>query len=376
MKVKSRQMMLSIGVTIISIVLVGVGFATGRYTTIRKFEAQIQSASTAFFLGDILNDKKKLEVTRAYHDSDSILHQLNDITWAVPNMPTPFVGNAPTPGQHGVAYNNSMQFRAKNEIEIPKPKNTFRIFLTGGSTAYGSGAPSQDRTIAGYLSAMLARNLTPSTNLKYEVFTMANPAWATTHERIIIENRLSELNPDLVISFSGTNDVHWGKRGRNVLWFRSYADEFFLNLIKTAYKLSGKQEIPEIIQIKSGEIPPYLVAERLIKNVKLSSFSLSQKQVDYVFFLQPTLAVTGKSLTKREQESLRDQEYFQKCYTQIDTLLQDMKANNFRYFNLTDAFDNINNQEDIFIDSYHFGDKGNEIIAENIYHQIKDIIVQ
>lgn len=376
MTVKSRQMMLSIGITIILIVLVGLGFATGRYTTISKFEAQVDGNGRAFFLGGLLNDKKQLEVTRAYHDSDSILDQLNDISWSVPNMPTPFVGNAPTPGQHGVAYINSMQFRAKKEIEIPTPISTFRIFLTGGSTAFGSGAPSQDRTIAGYLSTMLSSNLTPSTKLNYEVFTMANPAWATTHERIIIENRLSELDPDLIISFSGNNDVHWGKLGRNVFWFRSYADEYFLNLIKTAYSLSGKQQIPEIIQIKPSEISPSLVAERLIKNVKLSSFVLSQKQVDYVFVLQPTLAVTGKSLTKREQESLRDQEYFQKCYTQIDNRLRDMNANNFRYVNLTGVFDNMSNQEDIFIDSYHFGDKGNEIIAANIYHQIKDMIIQ
>ncbi len=41
---------------------------------------------------------------------------------------------------------------------------------------------------------------------------------------------------------------------------------------------------------------------------------------------------------------------------------------------LADAFDDIGDQEDIFIDSYHFGDKGNEIVAEKIYLNIKDII--
>lgn len=376
MKTISRQIMLSIGVSIIVAVLVAMGFVIGQYTIIRTFDAQIQSMSKAFTLGGILDDQNKLAVTSAYYGGASVLHQLNDITWAVPNIPTPFVGNAPTPGQFGVAHNNSMQFRAKNEIEIPKPTNTFRIFLTGGSTAYGSGAPSQDRTIAGYLSQILERNLSPSTNLKYEVFTMANPAWATTHERIIIENRLSELNPDLVISFSGNNDVHWGKRGRNVLWFRTYSDEFFLNLIKTIYKLSDQEPIPEVTQIDPGAIAPYLVAKRLIKNVKLSSFALSQNNVDYVFLLQPTLAVTGKSLTKRERKSLRYQDYFQKCYAQIDSVLRDFNAENYHYFNLTDVFDNINDQEDIFIDSFHFGDKGNEIIAESIYHQIKDMIIQ
>ncbi len=376
MKTISRQIMLSIGVSIIVAGLVAMGFVVGQYTIIRTFDAQIQSMSKAFTLGGILDDQNKLAVTRAYYGGASVLHQLNDITWAVPNIPTPFVGNAPTPGQFGVAYNNSMQFRAKNEIEIPKPTNTFRIFLTGGSTAYGSGAPSQDRTIAGYLSQILERNLSPSTNLKYEVFTMANPAWATTHERIIIENRLSELHPDLVISFSGNNDVHWGKLGRNVLWFRNYSDEFFLNLIKTVYKLTDQEPIPEVTQIDPREIAPYLVAKRLIKNVKLSSFALSQNNVDYVFLLQPNLAVTGKSLTERERKSLKYQDYFQKCYAQIDSVLRDFDADNYNYINLANVFDNINDHEDIFIDSYHFGDKGNEIVAESIYHKVKDMIIQ
>ena len=48
----------------------------------------------------------------------------------------------PTPGQHGNAHINSMQFRAGKELEMPKPANTYRIFITGGSTAYGSGAPA------------------------------------------------------------------------------------------------------------------------------------------------------------------------------------------------------------------------------------------
>jgi len=377
-KAISREWMTSIVITIILVALVGIGFAVGRYTTVKTFDSQIQGFSGAFTLERILNDKKKSEISRVYHDGDSVSQKLNDISWSVPNTLTPFVGNAPTPGRHGVAHINSMQFRSESEIEIPKPGDTYRIFITGGSTAYGSGAPSEDTTIAGYLSSILTNKLSPSTNLKYEVFTMANPAWASTHERIVIENRLSELTPDLVISFSGNNDVHWGKLGRNILWFRSYADEFFLNLIKEAYKLTGHQEIPEITEISSEEVPPQLVAERLLKNVKLSLFalSLSQKTIDYVYLLQPTLAVTGKKLTEREQESLKYQEYFKKSYAQIDNLLGNMNANNFKYINLTDVFDNLDSQEDIFLDSYHFGDKGNEIIAENIFSQLKDIIVQ
>ena len=41
---------------------------------------------------------------------------------------------------------------------------------------------------------------------------------------------------------------------------------------------------------------------------------------------------------------------------------------------MTDIFDNLNDKEDIFLDSYHFGDKGNKIIAEKIYLHIKNRI--
>jgi hypothetical protein len=105
---------------------------------------------------------------------------MDDFSWAVPSIPTPFVGAAPTPGRHGTAYINAMQFRANREVAMPKPDRTYRIFLTGGSTAYGNGAPSNDTTIGGYLNAIFARQLAPVTGLQYEVFTMANSAWAST----------------------------------------------------------------------------------------------------------------------------------------------------------------------------------------------------
>jgi lysophospholipase L1-like esterase len=371
MKATTRQVILSVGLSGVLVAMVGLGFAVGRYTVIKAFDRQIRSSSKAFTLGSLLNDKQKRAIVHAYHEGDGVYHKLDAISWAVPNTPTPFVGNAPTPGVHGVAHINSMQFRSESEIEIPKPKGTYRIFITGGSTAYGSGAPSEARTIGGYLSRIVSTKLAPATNLKYEIFTMANPAWTTTHERIVIENRLSELEPDLILSFSGNNDVHWGRLGRNVLWFRSYADEFFLDLIKKAYDLSGRQRIPEVTQIERREIPSTLVAERLIKNVRLSSYALSQKQIAYVFVLQPALALTGKSLTNRERKALRNQDYVRECYAQLDQALRNFRADNFHYVNLTDVFDEVDNREEIFIDGAHFGDKGNEIIAENIFPHIK-----
>jgi hypothetical protein len=376
MKSTTKLLVLSIAPSIILVVLLVVGFVAGRYVLKRPFDKEIQATSRSFTLGSLLNDEQKKRIIPVYHEGDKVLKQIDNISWAVPNTPTPFVGTAPMPGQHGVAHINMMQFRAKKEIEIPKPKDAFRIFITGGSTAYGSGAPSEERTIAGYLNKIISNRLSPLIKKRYEVFTMANPAWASTHERIVIENKLSELEPDMTISLSGNNDVHWGRLGRNVLWFRSYDDEFYLNLIRKVYKLTNQPDIPEITHIEPAEIPPHLVVERLVKNVKLSSFVLSQEDINYIFVLQPTLAVTRKRLTKREQELLRDQDYFRECYAQIDIALKNLNGKNYQYVNLSHIFDSMDDHEDVFLDSYHFGDKGNELIAENIFLHIKDRITQ
>ena len=368
-----KKLLLALAPTIVMLLLFGLGFLACYFVIGKVFDNEIQGEAKAYTLGRLLKDspEKRSALASTYYDPGKALQMLSDISWAVPNIPTPFVGTAPTPGQHGNAHINSMQFRAGKELEMPKPANTYRIFITGGSTAYGSGAPSDDQTIAGYLEAILAVQLTPSTKLKYEIFTMANPAWASTQERIVIENLLSELEPDMVISFSGVNDVHWGVRGRNVLWFRSYSDDFYWSLIKRVFKLTRQPPMPENTRIEANPIAPGLVAERLLKNVRISLFALSDNKTDYVYVLQPALAVTKKKLTSREKSSLKIEDYFRTCYGLFAKDLKNLHGDNYQFVDLSGMFDGFDEQDEIFMDSYHFGDKGNEKIAENIFLQIK-----
>ena len=373
-----KKLLLALVPTIVVLLLFGLGFLACYFLISKVFDNEIQGEAKAYTLGRLLknNPEKRSALASTYNDPDKALQMFNDISWAVPNIPTPFVGTAPKPGQHGNAHINSMQFRAAKELEMPKPADTYRIFITGGSTAYGSGAPGDDQTIAGYLNAILTRQLTPMTKQNYEIFTMANPAWASTQERIAIENLLSELEPDMVISFSGVNDVHWGVRGRNVLWFRSYSDDFYWSLIKRVFKLTRQPPMPENTRIEENPIAPALVAERLLKNVRIGLFALSVNRTDYVYVLQPALAVTKKKLTSREKDSLKTEDYFRTCYGLFAKDLNNLHGDHYQFVDLSGMFDGFDEQEEIFMDSYHFGDKGNEKIAENIFLQIKGRIVK
>ena len=73
---------------------------------------------------------------------------------------------------------------------------------------------------------------------------------------------------------------------------------------------------------------------------------------------------------------MRDQAYFRECYERIDRALHDFRAENFEYVNLVGVFDGLSGADDVFVDSYHFGDKGNEMVAEAIFDRIRDRVAR
>ncbi len=373
---KKNPWILSILFSVVLISIFFLGVMIGQYTITQPIKKIIRASQKSETMGSFLTDNQKAGISLVYSDSEKIYDEMGDISWDVPKAFTPFVGIAPLPGTHNNAKINSMQFRSDQEVQLPKPSNVYRIIVTGGSTAFGSGAPDQEKTISAYLSALLNAQLLPTTDLHYEVLTFASPAWSTTHERIAIENRISELEPNLVISISGNNDVHWGWLGFNVLWFRTYSDDLFLSLINKAYELAGYPDLPDVTQIETNPISPSLVSRRLEKNVTISAYTLGLEKIPYIYFLQPTIARTNKPLTQRESQILSqaEKQYYIDCMQAFNSELSKLKIENFHYFDLSYIFDSLDQTQEIYIDRSHFGDKGYELIAKAIFASIREFI--
>lgn len=366
---------ITLAVSLIAVLtLLAVG--TGYYLASRSFAGYLAHYEATTTLGRLLKESpiadqlkpiQRERIFTAYYEPDQVRLDAERISWGVHTVPTPFVGTAPSPGLQGNAHINRQQFRDRREVELPKPHGVYRIFLVGGSTAYGAGAPSDERTIGAYLERFLNESTLPTGHPRYELFTLANPAWSTTQERIAIENLLLEMEPDLVIAFSGNNDIFWGTAGHNVLWFRTFSDDHFWSIINRAYELGGAGPLTDVVHPAPGTVPPPLVAQRLETNVRLSTFALSLKKAVYLFVLQPTLAVTKKTLSEREQAFLNDQQpYYLSAYREIGSRLQDIQEDNFRFLDLSGLFDAYPADSELFLDSFHFGDRGNEQIASAI----------
>lgn len=320
------------------------------------------------------------ELAQAYEDPARAARELERYCYSVPNLPTPFVGSAPLPGQHANARIDERQFRRSVPLLTPKPAGTVRVFVTGGSTAFGVGAPSDAETIPALLEALLQENLAPRTGRTYEVVNAANPAWVSTHERVLIESRLSELEPDLVVSFTGVNDVHFAFLGSSALWLRTYAELHFLRIVEWAYRTQGERVFPRTPNA-SGPLAPEEVVRVLAKNARLAGAALAEGGARYVLCLQPALAVSGKSLSARERSHVEAEilgpgvtDYFRRCYALYRERLPDLAAEGIVFADASVALDGLGAESEVFLDSYHFGDRGNRLLARWLFERLAPLL--
>ncbi len=86
----------------------------------------------------------------------------------------------------------------------------------------------------------------------------------------------------------------------------------------------------------------------------------------YVVALQPNLAVSTKRITAREQTLLGQlgderRQHYDAAFAAFRTRLGSVDDARFSWWDLSDVF--AGRSEEIFLDNYHFGDRGNALIG-------------
>lgn len=369
-------------VVIVCGLLGGVGFFVGRATVLFPLRSKLGQFREGTSLATHIGDDRD-SVAAAFYDPAAASQGMDDYAWTIPNVMTPFVGHAPEPGKSGNAQINRWQVRSSKNIQTPKPPDVVRIFATGASVLFSSGAPSQDRTICAYLERKLNAALSARTGKRYEVFAMANPAWGSTHERIAIENRILELEPDLVLSLSGAADIIFGRRGHNIMWYRSFVDQLYFDVMNDVLEVAGHEPMLDVVWVDSVPIAPDLVAERLERNVRFSTHALGLSKTPYVFFLQPATQVTKGELAESESGNrLETAEqwdenvaYYRACSAKIRDRLAALELQDFWFSDLTPIFDEKTAAEPVFLDSFHLGDRGNEEVADAMLSALQVVLL-
>jgi len=321
-----------------------------------------------------------------------------------------FLGYYPFENHRGEGYvSNQYGFRYKEDFPIKKPRGEIRIFVTGGSTAWGTGV-SQEDMFTNLAERYLQINFPRS---KIRVISAGVGAYLSTHERILVINKIIGLDPDVVIMFSGWNDTFAGYRGFRVIddtWDylgaapilaknspryshknQKKVDEFNKPqyddyIIKTHYILDmffyGLRSRKEIEQsISHIQIEPEINLYDLKNNIDIVVYLSKRNKFSFIFYLQPSLYNSNKELSPFESYLTKQGETQYIGYSHYNSQLYDLYRENLPLFAKREGFvfvdgdDAISNEKGtVFDDHVHFGDRGNDLIAKHLAEVITGLL--
>src|SRR5207253_588568 len=87
---------------------------------------------------------------------------------------------------------------------LEKPAGRARVIVLGGSTAFGSGASSEAATVPGALERLLIPRAPEGRSI--EVLNAGVPGYDAWQELTVLESKVLEAQPDLVVVLDGFED--------------------------------------------------------------------------------------------------------------------------------------------------------------------------
>jgi hypothetical protein len=319
-----------------------------------------------------------------------------------------------TPGYRNTrgVFHNRQGFRRSTDTERVKPQGVYRIFLMGGSTAYGLESMSRygqqkygvirnDQTIDFYLERYLGEQLGRD---HVEVINAAITSHYSHHHLIYLNQTILKYAPDMIIFLDGFNDYYAYQHGFDQ--FRDYAYQERAHQMLDEPSLSAWAEYTgwwlfrksHFVHVASKTLLPFWQQVRrigktraridvdsalkelrvnaegnFVKMIERSALIVRHEGVVPVFTLQPELVF-------KQQKVLSPLE--QKIYHELDTEWQENFVefkNRARpvvsqyartaagrsgalFFDLTDIYGGVTG--DVYTDYCHLTPTGNQRLAE------------
>jgi hypothetical protein len=279
------------------------------------------------------------------------------------------------PNQHFSTINiNSDGFRGP-ETSMEKPKDIFRIFMVGGSTTFGAGSTSDYTTIPSILQTKLKD---VNQNQEIEVINAGIPFADSFREVYHVKNNILEFNPDLIIIYDGWNDAfhkriydtsiqELKKQESNEIKFKNfpfYRTPFVINNIIG----ENSNENSKISENNNEEIVSNW------KNNLLDLCEIGNKEgFKTIIVVQPLIGIGHKILSPYEATYLNNSKSdIIEIIHGFTEELESLETTCSGTADFTGVLDGIS--EPIFYDQGHMNDRGNEIIAGNLFDLINPIL--
>jgi lysophospholipase L1-like esterase len=329
-----------------------------------------------------------------------------------------------TPGYSNArgVFHNSQGFRRSTETSTIKPDGVYRIFLMGGSTAYGlqsmSGYGQQkysvirnDQTIDYYLERYFRERLGRE---GVEVINAAITSHYSHHHLIYLNQVILKYSPDMVVFIDGFNDYYEYQRGFDQ--FRDYAYRERVHQMLEApsveawfsysgwwlfrkshmVHLAGRTLQPLWLRLrKMGKVRARIDVDQalrelrvnaeanFVKMIERTALILRRDNVVPVFTLQPELVFQqSKVLSPLERKIYHELDTeWQENYVEFKNRARPVVTEYARsaaegsgalFFDLTDIFGGM--ADDVYTDYCHLTPMGNRRLAEYLGEKLLPLV--
>jgi hypothetical protein len=330
-------------------------------------------------------------------------------------------------------YANNAGFRDPRPISLKKPDDEFRIFLTGGSTAFGLGAGGQAgpitnfyylehrETIAHGLEKIL-NTMAPIPGKTIRVYNTAVWGYAYQHLLLRYVTKLRQYKPDLIVSLDGVNELlpvsvpakEWdyfsqgqfngilrqmfdydrdGLASYLTLWLKNntFLMTFFWKGVDPFQTMEGRmrerrgsapgKDVKDVDPSFSSEDSARMVKENISTVVRvLEDYHsvLENDSVPHIFAMQPLLYLSKKPRHAWEKKVESVEEHKEYYLTPVDKLYELMierineSARKKQYFlaDFSNYFDDTS--EWVFTDWCHLTAGANYLIAKELANILKE----
>lgn len=313
----------------------------------------------------------KQEICKSWLYHLVYLDPITDIVSSEPNQNLPTI----TINNHG--------FRGP-EISKEKSNGVYRVFVVGGSATFALRAGSDQLTIPGYIEQNINKY---SSDKKFEVINAGIPRITSSDELQLIQTKIVDFKPDLIIIYDGVNDAQlpynftkekdWGQMTEFEYFYKKYFS--FYETPRILPRILDREgpdmgvldsEKPKKFSEETGLAKAQLWKENITKICELGT----QKDITTMIVLQPFLGTGSKELTEHEKKMFvrLSHEKVVHVYDLFGTQLDDLRNSCTHVMDARNVFDDIH--ENVFFDPSHVGSKHNKVVADRIFYELAPLL--
>lgn len=231
-------------------------------------------------------------------------------------------------------------------------QSQYSIVTLGGSTT--------DPTLGNIMSwSEMLYNKLQKMGINAKIYCGGLASYTSTQELMKLMRDVLELNPDLVISYSGANDAVGSYYEEHHPFILKYQKDLGQKVVNKGYVVNTLQWGYPISKYTSGVKNSNSIPQHWIKCERMMHSICEEFGIGFLGFLQPHNTEWPSPLAKEISEF-------------YETVTQELKNEHYQdwLLDLTHIFDG---KENIYVDRCHVYEKGNDIIARMMLPHILKI---